>query len=50
MSHLISLIINFFVELWRVDERREARQFVLGCLVVVVILFGVLLSLGYFAN
>jgi hypothetical protein len=36
MEHLIQFIAECFVAMWRSDDRAEARQFTVGCLVLLL--------------
>lgn len=35
-------LVEFFVLLWVGDDRREARWFTVGCLVVVLVVIGII--------
>lgn len=39
---LVSLFIDFIVAIWRVDDRPQARQFTVGCLIIGLLVFGLI--------
>ncbi|NJL32000.1 MAG: hypothetical protein HC898_10420 [Phycisphaerales bacterium] len=39
---LISVIVDFIVAIWRVDDRPQARQFTVGCLIIGLLVFGLI--------